>query len=300
MIEKLHYNTIIVIESLDNSLDKTGTKLYELIKIIELKYPGVKTLFYSPNTKIDFIKILSCVNDFVQNQNCLPIIHLEIHGNKNGVQCANSDFITWEELYPYFIDINVKLKNTLIITSSICFGAYFYFNIDINKPAPFFTLISSNTKINNEIILESYEGFYNELLYSENINNALNHLNLNFLRPTDNGIISEIFIQDLLNEYKKLISSLPGLINFSIIDSKKIISETDKNHFYTNVINVHNELFINKLKEIWFTYLMLDLYPETKNRYKSIKDICLENINKIDINKELKADLIKEVSIQLG
>ena len=300
MIEKLHYNTIIVIESLDNSLDKTGAKLYELIQKFEIKYTGIKTYYKSPNTKDAFIKILAFINDSVQNQNCLPIIHLEIHGNTNGVQCANKEFITWEELYPYFIAINIKLKNTLIITSSICSSAYFYFKVDFKKPAPFFTLISSISEIHNEIILESYEGFYNELLYSENINNALNHLNLNFLRPTDNGIISEVFIQDLLNEYKKLISRLPGLINFSIIDSKKIISETDKNHFYTNAINVHNELFINTLKEIWFTYLMLDLYPETKNRYKSIKDICLENINKIDINKELKADLIKEVSIQLG
>jgi len=300
MTNTFYYNTIYVIESLNNSEVHTGSQLYELIKKFELKYAGVKTSLKLPNTKTELFDVLNSIINSVKNDNCLPIIHLEIHGNEHGVQCANKDFVIWNELYPYLIAINVKLKNTLIISTGICFGTYLYFNVDMNKPAPFFSLISSVSKITNEIILDSYEGFYNELLNSENINSALNYLNLDFLRPTDNSIILESFIFSLLTDYRELIARLPGLINFSIIDSKKTISETDRNDFYDNAIKIQNEIFVDKLKEIWFTYLMLDLYPETKDRYKNIKNIILDNIDKIDIIENLKTNLKKEVLIKLN
>ena len=157
MIDNFYYNTIYVIESLDNSESHTGTKLYEVIKKFEFKYPRTKTFLISPQKKAELFETLVLITNSVKNDNCLPIIHLEFHGNQQGIACANKEFITWEELYPYFIEINIKLKNTLIITTGICLGAYFYFNADINKAAPFFTMIGSAEKITDQIILSSYE-----------------------------------------------------------------------------------------------------------------------------------------------
>lgn len=299
MTNTFYYNTIYVIESLDDSEYNTGIKLYETVKKFEYKYDGVKTFLELPSTKSELFEVLSNIVTSVRNNNCLPIIHLEIHGNKCGIQCSNKDFIIWEELYPYLIEINVMLKNTLIITSGICFGTHLYFNININKPAPFFSLISSIGKIENQVILNSYEEFYNEFLKSENINKAVSSLNLDFLKPTHNEIILEPLIVSLLTEYKKLVTDLPAKINFSIVASKKKISETDRIDFYNNAIKIQDELFIETLKTIWFTYLMLDLYPETKDRYKNIKDIILDNIDKIEVSEKLKINLKKEVLIKL-
>lgn len=300
MTHNFYYNTIYVIESLDDSEYHTGKKLYETIKNFEYKHLGVKTFLKLPKSKSELFEVLSLILDSVRNNNCLPIIHLEIHGNNDGVQCANSDFIFWEELYPYFIEINIKLKNTLIITTGICFGAHFYFNVDINKPAPFFTLISSITKIHNGIILESYEGFFNELINSENINSAINHLNLDFLRPSDNEKILELLILVLLSDYKKLLIELPGKVNFSIIQANKIINEDDKKQLFVIAYENQKRIFISTLKTIWFKYLMLDLYPDTKYRYVNIQEILLEKISEIDIRKDLKDDLTNEVLIQLS
>jgi hypothetical protein len=298
MIDNFYYNTIYIIESLDNSESHTGTMLYELIKNFEFKYTGVKTFLKTPKTKIEFFEVLSSINDSVQKHNCLPLIHLETHGNQDGIQCTNKDFITWGELYPFFIDINIKLKNTLIITTGICFGTNFYFNVDIDKPAPFFTLISSVSEITNNVILDSYERFYNELLNSENFNNAINCLNSDFLKPTDNSIILKRFILELLTHYKKLIAELSGKVNFLII-SKKINNENEKIDLFIIKYEQQKQMLIGTLKTIWSKYLMLDLYPETKGRYKDIKDLLLENINKLDVDEKLKKDLATEVIMEL-
>lgn len=300
MSEEYPYNTIYVIESLAASEIHTGTKLHELIKNFEFKYSGVKTFLKSPDTKTELFEVLFLINNSVQNNNCLPLIHLEIHGNQLGVECANKDFITWEELFPYFTEINIKLRNTLIITTGICHGAFFYFDIDINKPAPFFTLISSIEKVSNEIILSSYEKFYMELFNSENLNNAVDYLDLDFIRPTDNELLLEPIILSLINHYNKSISNIPGFINFHIINENKIITLKDKNELLDLAYNKQKQIFIDKLKSIWLKFLMIDLYPETKVRYKHTINFILKSIKETPLKEALKKNLIKEVLNELG
>mgnify|MGYP006888935070 CR=1 FL=1 len=288
-MSSFYYNTIYVIESLDSSEFHTGIKLYETVKTFEFKYPGVKTFLMLPATKIELFEVLSLINNSVQNHNFLPIIHLEMHGDSNGIECANKEFITWEELYPYLIEINIKLKNTLLITTGICFGANFYFKVDFNKPSPFFSLISSVAEISNKVILESYEGFYNELLRSENINNALNHLNLDFLRPTHNELILKPLIIGLINDYKKSIDNLPNLIKSFPIQ----LNDKAYNEIYNKSLDDYNHNFIDKLKSLWIKFLMLDLYPENQEGDKSINEFLIENINNTEIEEEFKINLIK-------
>jgi hypothetical protein len=297
MGDNFFYNSIYIIESLDNTEIKTGSKLYELIKNFEFKFSGVKTYLKSPKTKSELFEVLSSIKDLVQNYNHLPIIHLEIHGNHKGVQCSNSDFIFWEELYPYFIDINIKLKNTLIITSSICFGAHLYFSVDINKPAPFFTIISSFSEINNETILESYEGFYNEFLKSESMVNAISLLNPQYLKPTDNEFLLEAYISIMFDEFLKQISETPALDNFLITQSDSKITLDAREKQIEESYNFRNKNFIKVIYAIWNSFLMIDLFPETKNRYKEIKDVLIEKIQTTDFNDRIRKDLINEVQI---
>lgn len=299
MTEGFLYNTIYLIESLDSSEEKSGTRLHDVIKNFEFKYPGVKTYFKEPNTKSEFLEVLCVICKFVKDYNHIPIIHLEAHGNKDGIRCSNNEFITWNELYPYFIEINIKLKNSLIVTTSICFGTHFYFNVDFKKPAPFFTLISSVGKINYGIILESYDKFYNELLYTENLNNALKLIKQEFLRPTDNELLLEAFISYMFDDFIKFISDVPALVNFSIIKGNMKISKKMKEHILNNAYLYKLEELIKVLNNLWITFLMIDLYPDIKYRYKNTKDFFIENINSKIPDSQIRTLLVKEVLKQL-
>lgn len=275
MGQDFYYNTIYVIESLGNSESNTAISLYETIRKFRYKHNGIKTYLESPSSSSDFFNILTNIKNNVSLQNVRPIIHIEAHGlsDGSGIKCLNGDLIKWNQLYPYFSEINIKIKNTLIITKGICFGAYFYLNLDPNKPAPFFTIISSVDKINKGEILSSYENFYNDLLFRENMNTAIRELNSQFLKPTNNELLLELYINDLITNY-----------NNGLLESAK---------------NEYKSMFIEKLISLWNKFLMIDLYPDTKNRYRNIKDILLEQIKLAELNNNIKISLKSEILSQL-
>lgn len=53
----------------------------------------------------------------------LPILHLSMHGNQNGIALSNGDFLTWHELRQMLLPLNRAVQGGLLICMSSCFGA---------------------------------------------------------------------------------------------------------------------------------------------------------------------------------
>ncbi|MGY0035855.1 hypothetical protein [Pedobacter sp. NJ-S-72] len=72
---RLKYNGIVVIQSLPDDENQTGTMLYDDIIARRCDQNGHGKYFYNPTSKNDLIEVLNTICNNVLNDDLLPILH---------------------------------------------------------------------------------------------------------------------------------------------------------------------------------------------------------------------------------
>jgi hypothetical protein len=57
------------------------------------------------------------------HHNLIPILHLSMHGNKDGVSLTNGEFLTWHDLRAILLPLIRALQGGLLVCMSSCFGS---------------------------------------------------------------------------------------------------------------------------------------------------------------------------------
>jgi hypothetical protein len=72
----------------------------------------------------------------------IPILHLSLHGNSQGIELTDKYFITWHDLRELLLPINQRFGNALLVCLSSCFGAAgCRMAMYENLPIPFVALV---------------------------------------------------------------------------------------------------------------------------------------------------------------
>lgn len=177
-MKELEFSHIFVIESLRPEDELTGTRLFN-----RAIYPGMLDKSLEANcdhitvvSKEDFFNAISSIRTKVELDNISPIIHLEMHGSKSGLQLTSYERITWEELQPILIELNVLCKNNLFLTMATCYGGYIYNAISPRYPSPFWGFVGPYEAVTEDEVLADFTNFYFEFLNSLNLNKAVTAL----------------------------------------------------------------------------------------------------------------------------
>lgn len=62
------------------------------------------------------------LSEVARQHQCVPILHLSMHGNQSGVQLTNGHFLTWHDLREALLSLNRAMAGGLLICMSACFG----------------------------------------------------------------------------------------------------------------------------------------------------------------------------------
>lgn len=204
------YNHIVVIQSLPSGEIPTGKRLYDDIISRRCEQRKIQSRYFDVDNKGKFFSLISNIADGVLNKNVLPILHFEMHGDDKGFMLANGEIADWEELTPFLRQMNVHLKNGLLVTLGVCEGIYLYQVINPLQPAPFWGVIGPKTKISNIHIEADFTEFYNTLLSSYDFGQALKDLNLFHGHYKYAIITCEMIWQMLIEMAKELRRPLPN------------------------------------------------------------------------------------------
>lgn len=189
-----NFNKIYVIESLDSNKERqTGKELYDdLLKWKEYEHNGkLQAELIQVQSKKELFKNLNRIADDCEKLNIKPILHIEIHGNTEGLSLISGEFVSWPELYDNLSRINSIIGNHLFLTLAVCYGAYLMSQIKLAKPAPFFGFIGSFDKLQVDDLMIRYNEFYKEFFTSFNFHQAIQNLfKANPSVPTDYKFIS--------------------------------------------------------------------------------------------------------------
>ena len=134
-----------------------GKSLCEALKLAGIPY------WYSLATTLNTFD--QCIGqrllDAVSHFNQPPIIHLSMHGNNEGVELTNGEFISWENLRKKLSPLTNAMNGGLLICMSSCFGsAGCRMAMHEENDQPFWALIGNNSSTMWEDAGVAYITFY--------------------------------------------------------------------------------------------------------------------------------------------
>jgi len=199
---ELIYNSVIVIESLGEDESKTGKELFDQVISVRCKERELLPYYKLVENKDEFFRALGDIKDAVLNKGHFPFLHFEMHGGDEGFRLASGERVLYTELTDFCREINVFLKNKLLISIAACKGAAMYKMIDINKPTPFFGIIGPKKDMYNVDLLSDFGSFYDVLLLEHDLEAAIDALN-RFQGFVDYAFIPAEMLWDRLSEHLK-------------------------------------------------------------------------------------------------
>ncbi|MBI5015257.1 MAG: hypothetical protein HZB55_07165 [Deltaproteobacteria bacterium] len=170
------FNKIYIIESLREM--HSGKRLEDAIFWKGLAIGGPTCQLFQPRGSAEFLFVLEDIRRDAE-AGIYPIIHIEAHGSKDGLEVASGAFIAWDALRERLTAVNVACRNNLLVTMAACEGAHLFQVVKPTERAPFCGLIGPKKEIAAGELESDYSAFYSELLQSFDGNRAIEKLNNN-------------------------------------------------------------------------------------------------------------------------
>jgi len=278
------FNKVYVIESLKDNDPRSGQDLYNdiIVRTAKRQNDQFSHELFVVNTCSELKEKIGLLVQRTANASEFPMIHFEIHGNKDGFVLGSGELLKWEELYMLLAQINLNIGNNLFITSAVCYGGYLLQIVQLDAPCPFYGIIGSFDELTYSEHMESYSEFYQEFLTTCHLTDSLNAFHEANKQKT--GKFSFIFTDEVfMNAYAEYtrLNSNPA---FREKRAKEAVLEHVKSHplpAYLDRVAKRKEirrlekLFLKRLqaKQDGFyrdtvnSFFMLKYYPENRARF---------------------------------
>jgi hypothetical protein len=235
-LRHFEFNHIYIIDSLGTDELHTAGDLYnDIVRRRFMQLPFGQSEHLHVSNKQQFLYVLSKIESKVRSGGHYPFLHLEIHGNPQGLVLLSEESITWGELTDSFRIINELLRNNLFLSMATCHSGHIISSILPSKPAPFFACIATWDELTGEDIMASFQSFFDYILNVKlperiNLNAAVKILNGSPERPWRYHLYnSELLFERVFAEYendiwnpRKFSERVKGIVNRIFASGKKI------------------------------------------------------------------------------
>jgi hypothetical protein len=281
-MKSAHFNTIAIIQSIPQGELRTGARLREDLEILNVAHDhDLSIKLFDVDKKDEFVKTLKSLTDGAKQKGLLPVVHIESHGSSDqkGLVLASGDFVSWRELKPLLIELNIATRNNLLVFLAACNGAHLIEVVDLTDRSPCWGLAGPEQTTSSADLLKSFGEFYKVLLSSGSGDKAITAMNsVNDFNKTKYIFMNaEAFFKKVYKSYmknecnnsalqvrarrmRKLSLSFGATKKPSVGMMKRLLKRSQEDYF-------------NKYKN---QYFMIDLFPENSRRftvdYKSVVD----------------------------
>src|SRR5438876_4698715 len=107
------FNSVYAIQFLRSADPKTGEELFRRVLEPGAAAAGVHARLFDVASREEFFDAMLAIIDECREKRRGPILHLETHGDDSGLGMQLGEWITWAELKPLLIRLNVIAKMNL-------------------------------------------------------------------------------------------------------------------------------------------------------------------------------------------
>jgi hypothetical protein len=272
-MKPLEFSSVFVFESLRPGDIKTGASLFNDTIRPRMMQKGLEGQceLITITSKADFFNALGEIYNQIIYKLVNPVIHLEMHGSKDGLQVTNGEVITWQELQIRLIEMNGLTENNLFVSLATCYGGYIYTVISPRLRTPFWGFIGPFEQVDGDEVLANYTAFYDEFLFSNDFaeaEKALHNSNPNIVSKFRLQNTEFVFAKAYKNYEEKYLTpamvehrtnliaaqckDMPEFKGWTIVQMKKMAKKIMVDHK-------------QKLKEdLMSKFFMWDLFPHQK------------------------------------
>lgn len=262
-----YFNCVHIIESLSKGDLKTGTNIYEQVIYPEtFNKDNLKGYLHEPETAKDLNSTLEEIYYNTKNKGELPIIQIDAHGRKEGIETSSGEFLKWKDMKNILVKINEATELNLFVVLSACSGSYLSGIISPVDRAPVWGLIGPKKTISSGVLEDSLKAFYRELFNSLNGNKAIEKLKREC--PDFKFYSAEVLYilafkkyfndycskEDIKGRENDIVEKLKGQVQWGEQEVRKYVKERLSDQ----------EDFFNKFLKRFF---MIDLYPQNRERF---------------------------------
>lgn len=266
----VRFARFVILDSLPAKEFQSGRHLHEVLQpyCSAYKDPIPIDRVIVPTRQALFDALEQAKVDAVRT-NRVPLIHIECHGNDDGLKLANDDFVFWEPLSAALASLNATTRLNLFVSVAACFGAHLSSQFQPLKRAPVSVCLSTTKTAYPDELLGGFRTFYQKLLSTADAGqaiSALKEINVATDQSFYLGEATDFFVrtykayltrfctpenyreraQDMHEEQKER-----GLAVASVKELEQILVRTEKVYF-------------ERARE---RYFMTDLFPENSARF---------------------------------
>jgi len=257
-----------ILQSLPEGEWNTGLHLLRFLENLPNTHGHLQ--FGRVRTKQDMFGALRQIKSTLLATGQIPLVHLEAHGNSDGLRLSSGEFVEWHELRASLTDINITCQMNLFVALSACSGESLVSMVRLSEPAPFWGCIGPRSEERSGILYDSFKAFYHRLLGSGDFRAALDAAGAGLPngRRTLTFWPAEYFFVAAFREYlaqqcgEDKLKERAEWIARELIRAGRHISSEMKKSIAINLAN-HEHNFCRNRR----VFLMLDRYPDNGNRF---------------------------------
>lgn len=172
------FNLIVVLESLPANDMKTGKRVYDdQLMHINSKYAYLNSELIQVESADEFVNALRGLTLRVEEQDVIPLLHIECHGSKSGLTMADGSALPWARLKNELIALNRATKLNLTVVVGACNGGHLIGTASHMDGAPFFGIIGVDGEVTNGDLEQRFKNFYPTFFQTGDANAAIDSLN---------------------------------------------------------------------------------------------------------------------------
>lgn len=272
LVVRAHFTRILIIQSLPEADGNPGRRLREDIEArIAFDDMHLSVDLEAVQSRDALFDVLNKTARRSREDGERPILHFECHGSTqpDGIQLADGTIVTWEELKPALIDLNVATGCHLLLTLASCYGAALGRILTISDRAPVMAYVGAMDTVAAGSFAVGFGAFYESLLTSFRVEEALKKL-----RDASGAQVGYFFMSapDLLRKaYRNLDEQLQN--EGGVWGRAKVLREK------LRAAGIRPLPPVNHLAVLWEKtkpktiervaahFLMADLFPENATRF---------------------------------
>lgn len=281
--DSLRFDTIQLIDALrPGDLKTTAILLDEIEPLGLVSKPTVTCRLSRVADRSAFEQTLTRIESETRIGGRCPIIHIDAHGDRDGVQLPSREFVPWEHLRDVFTAINRATRMNLLVFLAACEGAHLVSLLRPTDRAPVRALIGPTRQVKAGEVERAIVTFYRSLFVDGNARTAWLSMN----RVVDPGETTfamypaEFLLCTIFNHYLRSLCSEEALNARQHTIEQQLRREgipesvlvARRQHFRTYQRD-HRRHFEHTKSH----FLFLDEHPELATRFPVSFDECVSD-----------------------